>query len=71
MSFRDHLRPDEDIVGALPKSRQDRFKMPLPCNCVAVHASDASLWKLAMQFIFNALRAQSEKVNMLALAFRA
>src|SRR4030081_940827 len=42
--------------------------MALAGNGVAIEARDASFRQLAMQLLFHFLRAESEKINVLALA---
>src|ERR1039457_6282501 len=71
MALGDHLGAHQNVVRSLAEALQDGFILALGGGRVAIQARDARFGKLAVQLFFNLLRADTQKVDVLALALGA
>src|ERR1039457_5438793 len=71
MALGDHLGAHQNVVRSLAEALQDGFILALGGGRVAIQARDPRFGKLAVQLFFNLLRADTQKVDVLALALGA
>ena len=71
MSFRNHLRANQDVELSGSKVAKHLLIGALGANRVAIQTRDPRAGEFLAQFFFELLRAGSEKINVLRAALRA
>src|SRR5690242_21602939 len=69
--FGNHLRTDQQVQRTFVHGGQGAFEIGVPAHGVAVHASNASLWKQSVQYLFQFFRSRSQKINVLTATLAA
>ena len=71
MTFRYHLRAEQDVERAAAETAQDFLMRELAARRVAIHALDARLGHEDAELLFELFRARAEIFDIAAAAFRA
>src|SRR5260370_35735117 len=71
MAVGDHLGTDQNVVFPVAERGQNGFVIVFAGDGIAIEARNASFRERTVQLVFDALRAQAQKLNVLAVAFGA